>query len=781
MKWSKGFFILILPVLIQLLLSPSAHSLEGLSKEQAAAIEKIAARAVRAGQAPGAVILIGNRKELLYHRAFGHRAIKPKKLPMTLDTIFDIASLTKVVATTTALMQLVESGKLSLEDPIAKYWPEFKANGKEPITLRHLLTHYSGLRSGLNLKPDWSGYEEGLRKMAEEKPISLPGTVFTYSDINFQILGEIIQRISGQSLDQYCYERIFGPLRMKDTFFKPPSELYHRIAPTQRDRATGQMRRGTVHDGVAYRVGGVAGHAGLFSTGDDLSIFCRMILNGGSMKDVKILEPSTVEKMTMPQSPPDRPPLRGLGWNIDGPLASNRDELFPTGSCMHTGFTGTGIWIDPISETYVILLTSRLHPNGKGNAEPLRSQILSLVAEAVGPVSPEQVLARRPSLRNHYGETSQRTVQTGLDVLVARKFSPLAGLRVGLITNHSGVDSRGRRSIDLFHRAPGLRLMKIFSPEHGLSGKAEGKVSHTKEPLTGLPVYSLYGNVLKPSKKMLDDLDALVFDIQDVGARFYTYITTLGYAMEAAANKGIPFYVLDRPNPITGSMVQGPLMDKDLKSFTGYFPLPIRHGMTVGELAEMFKAENKIGLKLNVIKMDGYKRTSWHDETGLPWVNPSPNLRNLTQAILYPGVAMVEGANVSVGRGTATPFELVGAPWMDANELTQYMNKRQIPGVGFSPAHFAPSSSRFKDQDCHGVQIILTDRQVLDSPSLGIEIASALYRLYPRDFEIDKTILLIGSRCLLDPLRESDPHLIVSKWQESLEEFGKLRAKYLLY
>jgi uncharacterized protein YbbC (DUF1343 family)/CubicO group peptidase (beta-lactamase class C family) len=780
-KWSKGFFILILPVLIQLLLSPSAHSLGGLSKEQEAAIEKIAGKAVWAGQVPGAVIVIGNRGKVLYHRAFGHRAIKPKKLPMNMDTIFDTASLTKVIATTTALMQLVESGKLSLEDPIAKYWLEFKANGKEPITLRHLLTHYSGLPSGLNLKPDWSGYEEGLRKIAEERTLSPPGTLFTYSDINFQILGEIIQRISGQSLDQYCYERIFGPLRMKDTFFKPPSELYHRIAPTQRDRAAGQMRRGTVHDGVAYKMGGVAGHAGLFSTGDDLSIFCRMILNGGSMKDVKILEPSTVEKMTMPQSPPDRIPLRGLGWDIDGPLASNRDELFPTGSCMHTGFTGTGIWIDPISETYVILLTSRLHPNGKGNAEPLRSQILSLVAEAVGPVSPEQVLAKRPSLRNHYGETSQRTVQTGLDVLVARKFSPLAGLRVGLITNHSGVDSGGRRSIDLFRRAPGLRLMKIFSPEHGLSGKAEGKVSNTKEPLTGLPVFSLYGNVLQPSKKMLDGLDALVFDIQDVGARFYTYITTLGYAMEAAANKGIPFYVLDRPNPITGSMVQGPMMDKDLKSFTGYFPLPIRHGMTVGELAEMFKAENKIGVKLNVIKMDGYRRTSWHDETGLPWVNPSPNLRNLTQAILYPGVAMVEGANVSVGRGTATPFELVGAPWIDANELAQYLNKRQIPGVGFRPAHFVPSSSRFRDQDCHGVQIILTDRQALDSPSLGIEIASALYRLYPRDFEIDKTILLIGSRCLLDPLKEGDPHFIVLKWQESLEEFRKLRAKYLLY
>jgi uncharacterized protein YbbC (DUF1343 family) len=352
---------------------------------------------------------------------------------------------------------------------------------------------------------------------------------------------------------------------------------------------------------------------------------------------------------------------------------------------------------------------------------------------------------------------------------------------VGLITNHSGVDSGGRRSVDLIRRAPGVSLVKIFSPEHGLSGKLEGSVRHTRDSLTGLPVYSLYGDILKPSKKMLDGLDALVFDIQDAGTRFYTYITTLGYAMEAAAKKGIAFYVLDRPNPLTGSRIQGPMMNRDMKSFTGYFPLPIRHGMTVGELAEMFNVENKIGVKLHVIKMADYQRTSWYDETGLPWVNPSPNLRSLTQAILYPGVAMVEGANVSVGRGTDTPFELLGAPWVNADELTQYLNERRIPGIRFMPAHFVPHRYRFKDQPCHGIQIILNDRQCFDSPSLGIEIASALYRLYPKDFEIDKTLGLMGSRWLVDAIKESEPHFIVSKWEESLEEFQKLRAKYLLY
>jgi uncharacterized protein YbbC (DUF1343 family)/CubicO group peptidase (beta-lactamase class C family) len=779
--WSKSFCILILPALIQIFLFSPAQSLEAISQEQIAVIEETTKRAIRTGQVPGAVVVIGNREKVLYRCALGFRALKPKKVPMTSDTIFDVASLTKVIATTTASMQLIETGKVVLDDPVAKHWQAFNTNGKEQITVRHLLTHYSGLRSGLDLRPDWSGYKEGLKKIVEEKPISIPGTSFTYSDINFQILGELIQRISGQSLDQYCDEHIFRPLGMKDTCFKPPPDLHHRIAPTQWDRATGQMCWGTVHDGVASRMGGVAGHAGLFSTADDLSIFVQMILHDGSFHDVRILEPSTVEKMTLPQSPSDRIPLRGLGWGMDGPFASNRDELFPAGAYGHTGFTGTGIWIDPISETYVIILTSRLHPIGKGNADPLRSQILSLVNGVVGMVFPEQVLAKRPSLENYYSGASQGKVQTGLDVLVAKKFSPLVGLRVGLITNHSGVDSGGRRSIDLIQRAPGVSLVKIFSPEHGLSGKLEGRVRHSRDSLTGLPVYSLYGDILKPSKKMLDGLDALVFDIQDAGTRFYTYITTLGYAMEAAAKKGIAFYVLDRPNPLTGSRIQGPMMNGDMKSFTGYFPLPIRHGMTVGELAEMFNVENKIGVKLHVIKMADYRRTSWYDETGLPWVNPSPNLRSLTQAILYPGVAMVEGANVSVGRGTDTPFELLGAPWVNADELTQYLNERRILGIRFMPAHFVPHSDRFKDQPCHGIQIILNDRQCFDSPSLGIEIASALYRLYPKDFEIDKTLGLMGSRWLVEALKQSEPHFIVSKWAESLEEFQKLRAKYLLY
>ncbi len=778
--WSKIPLLLIASFLAQVFFLSRAHSLEALSQKQLAGIEEKCRKAIQAGQLPGAVVLIGNRDRLLFRQVFGFRALKPQKIPMTVDTIFDLASLTKVVATTPALMQLVEGGRIGLDDSVAKYWPAFGGSGKEKVTLRHLLTHYSGLRPGLDLTADWSGYGEGLRRIVEEKPVSIPGTVFTYSDINFQVLGEVVQRISGQSLDQYCEGHIFNPLGMKETFFRPPPQLHHRIAPTQGARRK-QSSQEAVHDGVAFRMGGVAGHAGLFSTADDLSNFVRMMLGQGSLKGIRILDASTVEMMTSPQSPPDRVPLRGLGWEIDAPFASNRDALFPVGSFAHTGFTGTGIWVDPVSETYIIILTNRLHPSGKGNAEPLRSQTLSLVSEMVGPISQKEVSAKRPSLKHFCERDARPKVQTGLEVLVANGFSPLAGLRVGLITNHSGVDSGGRRSIDLFHRAPGVKLVRLFSPEHGLSGRMEGKVPHAKDPLTRLPVYSLYGDVLKPSKKMLDGVDALVFDIQDAGARFYTYLATLGYAMEAAARKGIAFYVLDRPNPLTGLKVQGPMLDKGSKSLTGYFPLPIQHGMTVGELAEMFNAEMKIGVNLQVVKMVGYDRSSWYDETGLPWVNPSPNIRSITQAILYPGVGMIEGANLSVGRGTETPFELVGAPWVDADKLTQYLNKRRIPGVAFEPAHFVPRHDRFKGQVCHGIQIILGNRQTFDASSLGVEIASALYRLYPKDFEIEKTIPMMGSRSLIDAIKEIEPRIIVSKWEAPLEAFRKLRINYLLY
>jgi uncharacterized protein YbbC (DUF1343 family)/CubicO group peptidase (beta-lactamase class C family) len=769
------------------------RSASGLSEERLASLATVIEDAIRAGQCPGAVVLVGQDGKVVYRRAFGDRAVVPEKVSMTVDTIFDIASLTKVIATTTAVMQLVEQGKIRLDQPVAEYWPEFRAHGKDALTVRELLTHYSGLRADLDLKPEWSGYETALKMIIEETPVAPPGTRFIYSDINFETLDEIVRRVSGQPLDVYCAEHVFKPLEMKDTGFNPPASLRERIAPTQYQHGeTGKMLWGEVHDPTAYNMGGVAGHAGLFSTADDLAIFAQMLLNGGTYGTVRVLSPLAVEKMTTAQTPPNAMSLRGLGWDIDSPFASNRGELFPVGSYGHTGWTGTSIWIDPVSKTYVIVLTNRVHPDGKGDVIGLRARVATVVAAALGPASAEQVLASRRSLTGYselmrsYRVQGVRNgkVKTGIDVLAAQNFAPLAGLRVGLITNQTGRDAEGRRTVDLLYRAPGVRLKAIFGPEHGFTGTAaEGeRVTSGVDPPTHLPVYSLYGETTRPTDKMLEGLDALVFDIQDAGVRFYTYITTLGYAMEAAAKKGIAVYVLDRPNPINGISVEGPVLDADLTSFVAYFPMPVRHGMTVGELAEMFNREKNIGARLQVIKMQDWMRTDWFDETGLPWVGPSPNLRTLTEATLYPGVAMVEGANVSVGRGTDTPFELLGAPWIDARKLAAHLNERKIQGVRFLPVDFTPRSGAFRGQMCHGVNLVLLDRQALNSPELGVELVAALQRLFPRDFQIDKTLPLVGARWVLDAVKQgADPSSVVLRSYEALEQFRKVRAKYLLY
>ena len=746
-----------------------------------APIAELAGMEIRKGNLPGAVVLIGNTKQVLYREAFGFRTLKPAPLAMTPETRFDLASLTKVVATTTAIMQLNERKKLRLDDTVARYWPEFARNGKAAITIRQLLTHYSGLRADLDL--NWSGYEAALKLIVAEKPAMAADTDFLYSDINFEILGELVRRISGLPLDSYCQKYIFAPLKMKHSGFNPG--VQSDIAPTGfRD---GKLRQGEAHDPAAFRMGGVAGHAGLFSNADDLAIFAGMLLNGGQWHGKRILSRRSVEAMTIPQSPPGRRKLRGLGWDIKPPFTSNREQLLQVGAFGHLGYTGTLLTIDPVNKTYLIILSNRVHPDQKGDANPLRRGVLAIVSDAFSPLSDEQVLSARPELANYSQQVnaqpeirSAARVKTGLDVMVADNFAPLKGLRVGIITNHSGIDAAGYSIVDLLHQAPEIKLTAIFSPEHGIRGKLDEKIASGTERMSGLPIYSLYGEVKKPTDEMLRNLDALVFDIQDAGVRFYTYASTMAYAMEAAARNGIDFYVLDRPNPIGAGIVQGPLLDEDLKSFTAYFPLPVRHGMTIAELAQLFNSG--IGARLHVIKMRGYKRSDWYDDTGLKWVNPSPNLRSLTETTLYPGVALVEGAKVSVGRGTDVPFERVGAPWINSQELTDFLNRREIAGVFFIPTDFTPDSNRYKDQSCHGIRIILTDRHALNSPLLGIEIASALYRLYPDKFNLQATLGMVGERRVLQAIAEGqDPKIIAEQWQNGISQFMALRSQHLLY
>jgi uncharacterized protein YbbC (DUF1343 family)/CubicO group peptidase (beta-lactamase class C family) len=737
-------------------------------EQRLAPLADIVAKAIRSNKTPGAVVLIGQGGTIVYRRAFGYRSLAPKKVPMTEDTVFDLASLTKPVATAVAVMQLAEQGMVKIDDPVYQYWPSFKANGKKNITVRQLLTHYSGLKPDLSMRPAWTGYKTAMAKIISEQPVFPPGRVYIYSDINFEVLGELVVRVSGLPLDEYCERNIFKPLGMKDTGFHPLPGLQDRIAPT--GFAYKRMFCGKPNDPTCYRMGGVSGHAGLFSTADDLALFAQAFLNRGELNNLSILKPETVEQMTSPQSPPGKTP-RGLGWDIEPPFLSNSSQVTQTAAYGHLGYTGTALWIDPLTKTYVIVLTNRVYPDGKGDVKALRADIKELVSKALGPLPLESMTASAP-----------RGVLTGIDVLEGQGFSALSGRRVGLITNHTGLDSLGRSTIDLLYGAPGVTLAAIFSPEHGLFGREDSKVSPRTEPVTGLPVYSLYGDITRPTDPMLDGLDALVFDVQDAGTRFYTYISTMGYAMEAAAKKGIDFYVLDRPNPINALLVQGPLMDLDLKGFTGYFPLPVRHGMTVGELAGMFNGEGGIGAKLHVIPMQGYSRCQWYDETGLQWVSPSPNLRSLTEATLYPGVALVEGANISVGRGTDTPFEVVGAPWIHGRELSHYLNECGIVGVTFAPITFTPKTDTYKGKVCSGVRITLLDRQSLDAASLGIGLVEALYRLYPKLFRIDQTLDLVGSRDVMNAIKSGkDSRDLTSLWQPSLERFLALRSRYLLY
>jgi uncharacterized protein YbbC (DUF1343 family)/CubicO group peptidase (beta-lactamase class C family) len=770
-------------------------------------LDAIVQEAIHDGQMPGAVLIVGHDGQVVYRRAFGERSLEPKREPMTVDTIFDLASLTKVVATTTAVMQLVERGKVRLNDPVEKYIPEFGQNDKDDITVRELLVHHSGLTEDLDLTQPWEGREIAFRMAFAQKTVYPPGSRFLYSDINFITLGALVERVTDTTLDAYCAKNIFAPLLMTHTRFLPPAAWRPQIAPTQYDENE-KMLRGVVHDPTSRRMGGVAGHAGLFSTADDLSRFAQALLNGS-----KILSPLTVEKMTTPQQPPSSQALRGLGWDIDSPFSSNRGDLLPVGSFGHTGFTGTSLWIDPTTRTYIILLTNSVHPRGKGSVIALRSKIATAVAAALPLKVSEQDEMRWKSITG-YNETQTAArrlagrngaVQTGIDVLEAHNFAEILGSpdknpsdkgpgdgaaapkrKIGLLTNQTGVDSQGRRTIDILAAAPGISLDAIFSPEHGVTGTLDTtNIGNSHDAATGVSVYSVYGAsdaARRPSLDVLKNLDAVVIDVQDAGARFYTYESTLGYFLEAAAKAGIEIIVLDRPNPITGSFVQGPVSDAGHDSFVNYFPVPVRHGMTMGELAKMFNAERALNAKLTVVPMEGWLRGDWYDSTSLAWVNPSPNLRSVTEATLYPGVALVEGTNLSVGRGTETPFELLGAPWIKGRELAQYLNARNISGVRFVPQSFMPTASAYENQKCDGVNILLVERNAFDAPELGIELASALHKLYPEQFHPEKMADILVNQSVEGAISQGeDPRRIAEDWREPLERFQQLRQKYLIY
>jgi len=972
--------------------------------------------ATTAHHPPGAVVIVGHNGHIVYDHVFGERKLagepgldgKPSPAePMTEDTIFDMASLTKDLATATAVMQLYEQGKFQFDDPIEKYLPAFNPQHdptRSKVTIRLLLTHTSGEGPDVSLKDPWGlttpDKAEGIRRALATPLKNEPAAIFEYSDINFILLGDLIETLSGQPEDIYAAIHIFNPLGMKETRYLAfdkvcgfgrdiPLPLHStflthmgkdksvadwqidcdrfswtaanwipRIAPTTHDdegNATtnphfGMLTRGTVHDPTTRRMGGVAGHAGVFSTAHDISLYASALLekllhNTGPFP----LKQSTLQLMTQPEQPghnpqqipnaqaandaaiaklsggpfiagphpamsgehqpPAAPPtepttipglaphypaikgqdLRGYGWDIDTAFSKPRGMIFPIGSFGHTGFTGTSLWMDPYSDTYVVLLSNAVHPRGNTPISNLRGQVATAAAKALGlgnnaalkgtgfspsvPATkaqgalapegkvltstvhpcPPQTTCDWPLATINYeqqplevtsptletgiaaDETTRHHTLTGIDVLEqthAASLTTLAKshnnhLTFGLLTNQNGLDSQGHRTIDYLYslRTNNVQLTTLFTPEHGLSGAQD--TTHQlaeRDQATNLPVISLYGvgaASRHPTHDQLKDLDAVVIDLQDAaGTHFWTYESAMGYFLEAASTEQTEYHhtltivILDRPNPVGGLAVQGPVSDPGRESYINYMPLPVRHGMTFGELARYIVGTKHLDTALKVIPMKGWQRSMFWSDTGLPWINPSPNLRSPEAALRYPALGLIEYNNISVGRGTDHPFSFFGAgipppqpttatatggladasspttpaptAWFKATDVANYLTARNIPGVTFTPTAetIAEDTNHypFHGQTIEAVRVTLTDPRQTDTPELGIEILAALHHLYPTQFNLPRAMPLICNQATMDALiRGDDPRDIATTWQPSLDQFKSARIPYLLY
>jgi len=778
------------PLLVLLLVGVLAvcvpASLRAQSVTWTQAVDEAVRDSIAASEVPGAVFLVGQGDQVLHRKVLGWRATVPHPELMTADTIFDVASLTKVIATTPSVLRLWEMGKVDLNAPVGHYLKEFNTAAFHDVTVARLLTHSAGMPDLPSRDAMARGFPEAARLQAKVGLAVPPGTTLLYSDTGFILLGELVRRMSGEALDDFARKQFYAPLGMRDTAFAPPPAWRRRIAPTEVVNAHGPLR-GVVHDGNARLLNGVAGHAGLFSTAADLSRYCRMLLAGGALGGKRYLKEATVRAMFAPH--PVGESVRGLGWDIASPYSRTLGAYFPMGTVGHTGFTGTAIWMDPHSQVYMILLTSRVHPYGKGDVAELRRRVSAAVGTRFAPREdpPAAIASSEAETTAPAADATpllpERSTLIGLDRLVADDFALLAGRSVGLITNQTGVDGQGRRGVDLLAAAPQVRLRALFSPEHGITGQVDANVPNGRDPATGLAIWSLYGPARRPTPEMLNGIDTLVFDIQDVGVRYYTYLTTLVYALEEGGRRGIQVIVLDRPNPITGSVVEGPLMDPDMRSFTAPHAIPVRTGMTIGEFAQMVVAERKLPVRLTVVPLEGWQRGQWFDETGLPWVNPSPNIRTPMQALLYSGVGLLEATNLSVGRGTDMPFEVIGAPWIDDPVvLAEAMNARALPGVRFEPALFTPTSSVYAGKPVGGVRLHVTDRDALRPVAVGLALGRELVERYPGSFRPAAIQNLLVNRSTMWSFLRGDPLMRILSWADAARAaFLQRRASYLIY
>ena len=671
---------------------------------------------------------------------------------MTLDTVFDAASLTKPVVTASLVMRFVEQNKLSLTDPVWKYLPAFGAPDKRAMTIEQLLSHTAGLAPA-NPLSDFTDRSRYVQRIAARPLRQPPGRARLYSDVGYILLGEVLARVGKKPLQQLAQEEVLLPLGMHDSGFLPTAEQVPRCAPSERARGAGAAGwlRCKVHDPRAQRLGGVAGHAGLFTTAADLSRYVQVLLAMGRVGAREWLTPQSIVTMSAHAQPHSRHALAFFRT--------------PGGGYGHTGFTGTSIWLHPVRGEGLILLTSRLHPHGKGDVRKLRRQLRAWL-----------ITLRVPDAR------SLGMASSGIDAFIAGEDAPLRGKRVGLITHDAARAADGRRSADVLFAAPHVRLTALFSPEHGLGANRHGKVGHTRDARTGLPVYSLYGATARPQAKQLDALDALVFDLQDVGARFYTYLTTLGYALEAAAAQHIPLVVLDRKNPLGGQLVEGPMLDAQRTSFIGYHPLPVRHGMTLGELALFLNTQRQLGAEVHVIKVPRWGGRKVWIRTGQTWYAPSPNLRTVEAAWLYPGLALLEMTNVSVGRGTDRPFMQLGAPWLNAEKLVTALNAEPGLGVHSEAVVFTPTRDKHARTSCRGVRFRVKDAATFRSVHFGLVLVQHLRRLHSRQFRAANVLTLLGNGAAFRALMAGDSAATVEHLgNDALAAFMQRRNNYLLY
>ncbi len=757
-------FFLCQSAALALLLAPGAAPAKGRAPTfdpgKLQELNQLLEDSTKRGDVPGAVVWL-DVKGQGWGNHYGSRALDPSVQPMEDSTIFDAASLTKVLVTAPSIHLLIQDGKLGIDQPASAWLPEFTGGGREQITLRQMLTHVSGLRSGLGPGPAWEGYQAGVARALAEPLVAAPGQEFRYSDLNFILLGEIVRRVSGESLQQFSQRRLFRPLAMADTGYLPSARQRQRIAPTAREGAA--VIHGVVHDPTARRMGGIAGHAGLFTTARDIGRFARMLLDGGKAPSGQVvLRPATVRALTAVLPPLPGGIRRTLGFDAASAFSDPKGAHFGPKSFGHTGWTGCCFWIDPEADACFVLMTNRNHPSENHSVKELRYHSATLAAEAMG---------------------AAKRVWSGADRLAASGWKSLEGKKVGLVTNQTGRTSAGATTLSALQAIPGVEVVRLFSPEHGIAGKLDREgIADSTDPASGLPVISLYGQNRKPTAATLADLQVLVFDIQDIGTRFYTYIATLLNCMEAAAAAHLPLVVLDRVNPLGGLAVEGPLPLAVDNAFVACHSLPVRHGLTIGEMARLLARERTPAVSLAVLPLEGWQRAFAFRDTLAPWVDPSPNMRSPEAALLYPGLGLLEFTNVSVGRGTVEPFNVLGAPWIDPAALARRLRQVGIPGVRFEETMFTPNASVFAGQRCRGLRFAVTDPRELHPVRLGIAIAQALYQEHGEQFQLAAVNQLLFHPPTLQAIRDRRPLAqITADWAPDEAAFRRRCQPLLLY